>query len=228
MQVHWRTPLQKLDELEKCMNDWLSKEKNRWFEPSTSVTLQNIKYMRHLEITIGIPHNGCVLCVDRICQVSTIFCTGIGKTGAFVWRVRPPSTQLSHTIADNWESSRMRHRCPSRMSTQIPKRSRRTLERTNSWMSAGISRTFSLRHRRPLRSHSNRRRTTDRVPSGSNRHQTARRLVSALASQRVGKLACVRSAPMDRLFDTALAVLHECLLLILLVHAAYTCISRRS
>lgn len=43
------------------MNDWLSKEKNRWFEPSTSVTPQNIKYMRHLEITIGIGHNGCVV-----------------------------------------------------------------------------------------------------------------------------------------------------------------------
>ncbi|EKM59449.1 uncharacterized protein PHACADRAFT_86174 [Phanerochaete carnosa HHB-10118-sp] len=58
LQVHWRTPLEKLDELEKCMNNWLSKEKNRWFEPSTSVTLQNIKNMRHLEITIGISHNG--------------------------------------------------------------------------------------------------------------------------------------------------------------------------
>jgi hypothetical protein len=57
LQVHWRTPMEKLNQLEKCMNDWLSKEKNRWFEPSTSVTLQNIKYMRHLEITLGIPHN---------------------------------------------------------------------------------------------------------------------------------------------------------------------------
>ena len=56
--------MEKLDELEKCMNDWLSKEKNRWFEPSTSVTLQNIKYMRHLEITIGIGHNQFVILLN--------------------------------------------------------------------------------------------------------------------------------------------------------------------
>ena len=55
--MHWRTPMEKLDELANCMNDWLSKEKNRWYEPSTSVTLQNIKFMRHLEITLGIGHN---------------------------------------------------------------------------------------------------------------------------------------------------------------------------
>lgn len=57
IQVHWRTPLEKLDALEKCLNDWLATEKNRWFQPTTSVTLQNIKYMRHLELTIGIGHN---------------------------------------------------------------------------------------------------------------------------------------------------------------------------
>lgn len=60
LQVAWRTPLEKLDALEKCMNDWLATEENRWFEPSTSVVLQNIAYQRHLEITLGIGHNGCV------------------------------------------------------------------------------------------------------------------------------------------------------------------------
>ncbi|TFK56013.1 hypothetical protein OE88DRAFT_1621194 [Heliocybe sulcata] len=58
MQVAWRTPLEKLDQLEKCMNEWLQTEENRWFEPSTSVTLQHIDYQRFLEITIGIGHNG--------------------------------------------------------------------------------------------------------------------------------------------------------------------------
>ncbi|KAK2466332.1 hypothetical protein APHAL10511_001974 [Amanita phalloides] len=58
MQVAWRTPLEKLDELERCLNEWLSTEENRWFEPSTSITLQQIIYQRYLELTIGIGHNG--------------------------------------------------------------------------------------------------------------------------------------------------------------------------
>ncbi|KAF9535054.1 Mechanosensitive ion channel-domain-containing protein [Crepidotus variabilis] len=58
MQVAWTTPLTKLDALEKCMNDWLSTEENRWFEPSTNITLQHIKFQRYLELTIGIGHNG--------------------------------------------------------------------------------------------------------------------------------------------------------------------------
>ncbi|KAI0260914.1 Mechanosensitive ion channel-domain-containing protein [Gloeopeniophorella convolvens] len=58
MQVAWRTPFEKLDALEKCMNEWLARDENRWYVPSTSVTLQHIKYQRHLEITIGIAHNG--------------------------------------------------------------------------------------------------------------------------------------------------------------------------
>ena len=57
MQVSWRTPLEKLDQLEKCMNNWLQTEENRWFQPTTSVTLQHIEYQRFLEITIGIPCN---------------------------------------------------------------------------------------------------------------------------------------------------------------------------
>ncbi|KAH8118525.1 Mechanosensitive ion channel-domain-containing protein [Phellopilus nigrolimitatus] len=58
LQIAWRTPLEKLDALEKCLNEWLSTEENRWFEPNTSIMLQKIDFQRHLEITIGIPHNG--------------------------------------------------------------------------------------------------------------------------------------------------------------------------
>jgi len=58
MQVAWTTPLDKLDALEKCLNNWLSTEQNRWFEPSTSITLQHIAFQRYMELTIGIGHNG--------------------------------------------------------------------------------------------------------------------------------------------------------------------------
>ncbi|CAL1701610.1 unnamed protein product [Somion occarium] len=58
MQVAWRTPLEKLDALEECLNEWLSTEQNRWFESSTGVTLQKINFQRHLELTIIIPYNG--------------------------------------------------------------------------------------------------------------------------------------------------------------------------
>ena len=60
MQVAWTTPLDKLDALEKNLNNWLSTEPNRWFEPSTNITLQNIAFQRYLELTIGIGHNGYV------------------------------------------------------------------------------------------------------------------------------------------------------------------------
>uniref|UniRef100_A0A0W0F976 EF-hand domain-containing protein n=1 Tax=Moniliophthora roreri TaxID=221103 RepID=A0A0W0F976_MONRR len=58
IQVAWRTPLEKIDALEACMNSWLSTEENRWFEPATSIMVQNIKYQKYLELTIGIGHNG--------------------------------------------------------------------------------------------------------------------------------------------------------------------------
>ncbi|KAJ7781634.1 Mechanosensitive ion channel-domain-containing protein [Mycena metata] len=58
MQVAWRTPLAKLDALEAAVNTWLSTEQNRWFVPSTSITLQHIDFQRYLEITIGFGHNG--------------------------------------------------------------------------------------------------------------------------------------------------------------------------
>lgn len=57
IQVAWRTPQAKLDALEKKLNLWLSTEENRWFQPTTSVVLQNISYQRYLECSIGIPHN---------------------------------------------------------------------------------------------------------------------------------------------------------------------------
>jgi len=60
MQVAWRTPLEKLDALEKNLNSWLATEKNRWFEPNTSITFQHLDFQRYLEITIGIAHNGYV------------------------------------------------------------------------------------------------------------------------------------------------------------------------
>jgi small-conductance mechanosensitive channel len=57
IQVAWRTPQAKLDALEEKLNAWLSTEENRWFQPTTSVVLQNISYQRYLECTIGISHN---------------------------------------------------------------------------------------------------------------------------------------------------------------------------
>ena len=50
--------MEKLDALEGCMNEWLQTEEHRWFEPSTTIALQHIHYQRHLELTIGIGHNG--------------------------------------------------------------------------------------------------------------------------------------------------------------------------
>ncbi len=58
IQIEWSTPLEKIDELESCMNEWLSTEENRWFEPATSIVLQHIDFQRYLEITIGCLHNG--------------------------------------------------------------------------------------------------------------------------------------------------------------------------
>ncbi|KAG6863035.1 hypothetical protein C0991_008615, partial [Blastosporella zonata] len=58
LQVAWRTPLEKLDMLEKLMNEWLSTEENRWFDPRTSVALQHIEFQRYLTLTMGITPNG--------------------------------------------------------------------------------------------------------------------------------------------------------------------------
>ncbi|KAF8706854.1 Mechanosensitive ion channel, partial [Rhizoctonia solani] len=58
LQVDWRTPLSKLDELETKMNEWLASDDNRWYNPPTGVVLQHIDFQRCLELTMGIPHNG--------------------------------------------------------------------------------------------------------------------------------------------------------------------------
>ncbi|CAE6458333.1 unnamed protein product [Rhizoctonia solani] len=58
LQVDWRTPLSKLDQLEQKMNEWLASDQNRWYVPPTGVVLQHIDFQRSLELTMGIPHNG--------------------------------------------------------------------------------------------------------------------------------------------------------------------------
>ncbi|KAJ4472105.1 Mechanosensitive ion channel-domain-containing protein [Lentinula aciculospora] len=58
LQIHWRTPIAKLDALEKYLNNWLQTEQNRWFVPSTAIMFQSINFQRYLEVTIGIGHNG--------------------------------------------------------------------------------------------------------------------------------------------------------------------------
>ena len=74
MQVAWKTPLEKLDALEKCINEWLATEENRWFQPNTSITLQHIDYQKYLEITIGIGHNAYAFSISRfICRLLSFF-----------------------------------------------------------------------------------------------------------------------------------------------------------
>lgn len=81
MQVAWRTPLEKLDALEECLNEWLSTEQNRWFESSTGVTLQKISFQRHLELTIIIPYNGYVFyyITFPVCRLTQISVSGTGS-----------------------------------------------------------------------------------------------------------------------------------------------------
>ena len=69
MQVAWRTPLEKLDALEARLNEWLATEENRWFQPTTSIMLQKISFQRHLEITIGIPHNSYVYLIKSVSSI---------------------------------------------------------------------------------------------------------------------------------------------------------------
>ena len=87
MKVAWNTPMEKLDALEACMNEWLQTEEHRWFEPSTGVTFQHIHYQRHLEFTMGIGHNGCVPLPSstsgNVMRLRGIICfTATGRTGA--------------------------------------------------------------------------------------------------------------------------------------------------
>lgn len=98
-----------------CLNEWLSTEENRWYEPNTSVTLQKIEYQRYLEITIGIPHNSfvffshVVIVVER-CANSNL---AIGRTGAFAIPARLLSTSQPIIIADNLAYSVFSRICPS-------------------------------------------------------------------------------------------------------------------
>ncbi|THV05377.1 hypothetical protein K435DRAFT_816370 [Dendrothele bispora CBS 962.96] len=73
LQVAWRTPLEKLDELERCLNRWLSTEENRWYEPNTSLTFQKIVYQRYLEVTFPVGHNGTWQDWGLRCQRKTAF-----------------------------------------------------------------------------------------------------------------------------------------------------------
>jgi len=83
MQVAWTTPLKKLDALEKCLNNWLSTEENRWFEPSTNITLQNIQFQRYLELTMA------------------LVIMETGKIGVFAPLAKLHSTPLFNTIVAN-------------------------------------------------------------------------------------------------------------------------------
>ncbi|KAF5393674.1 hypothetical protein D9757_000348 [Collybiopsis confluens] len=58
LQLHWKTPIEKLDQLEASLNHWLETEQNRWFVPATAIMLQSINFQRYLEVTVGIGHNG--------------------------------------------------------------------------------------------------------------------------------------------------------------------------
>jgi len=86
MKVSWKTPMEKLDALEACMNEWLQTEEHRWFEPSTSIMFQHIHYQRHLELTIAIGHNGYVPSVlSTSCNMTRLtrksLSTVTGRTG---------------------------------------------------------------------------------------------------------------------------------------------------
>lgn len=77
MQVAWRTPLAKLDELEKHLNEWLATEENRWFQPPTSIMLQSINFQRYLEITVTLPHNSTWQDWGLTCARRTAFCAAV-------------------------------------------------------------------------------------------------------------------------------------------------------
>ncbi|CCO29298.1 hypothetical protein BN14_03306 [Rhizoctonia solani AG-1 IB] len=67
LQVDWRTPLSKLEQLETKMNEWLASDENRWYNPPTGVVLQHIDFQRCLELTMGIPHNGPAPNSNNVC-----------------------------------------------------------------------------------------------------------------------------------------------------------------
>lgn len=109
MQVEWRTPLEKLDQLEKCLNEWLATEEHRWFDPSTSIGFQHIDFQRYLTITIGIPHNGCVSTGSKLNDITEVGNEGLGKTGDFACNAGQHSTPLYNFTVANLVSSVMNH-----------------------------------------------------------------------------------------------------------------------
>jgi hypothetical protein len=100
LQVDWRTPLSKLEQLETKMNEWLASDENRWYNPPTGVVLQHIDFQRCLELTMGIPHNGYVL---SCAAIDTGFNLGVvhGKTGACAMHAKPPFTRPLNSTVDN-------------------------------------------------------------------------------------------------------------------------------
>jgi len=77
------------------MNEWLSTEEHRWFEPTTSVVLQKIEYQKYLELTIGIPHNRLVdvlFLASRTLRQLPL--TATGKIGEDELTEKPHSTPL--------------------------------------------------------------------------------------------------------------------------------------
>ncbi|EGG04448.1 uncharacterized protein MELLADRAFT_117083 [Melampsora larici-populina 98AG31] len=56
VQFGWDTPLEKIDELEEKMNDWLQTDEQRRFEPGTAAVIQNLVNQQYIEITFGMIH----------------------------------------------------------------------------------------------------------------------------------------------------------------------------
>lgn len=77
----WKTPMEKIDELEKCINDWLSVEENRWYQPSTSIVLQAINNQNYLEVSIVIPHNRSVITEQHCLSSLTHFSQQLAGLG---------------------------------------------------------------------------------------------------------------------------------------------------
>ncbi|KAH9813280.1 Mechanosensitive ion channel-domain-containing protein [Melampsora americana] len=56
VQFGWDTPLEKIDELEEKMNDWLQTDEQRRFEPGTAAVIQHLVNQQYIEITFGMIH----------------------------------------------------------------------------------------------------------------------------------------------------------------------------
>ncbi|KAL7413512.1 Mechanosensitive ion channel-domain-containing protein [Mrakia frigida] len=54
--VGWGTPTSKLDELEKCVSNWLATSEQRDLGASSAIMVQKIEFQTRIECTFGIPH----------------------------------------------------------------------------------------------------------------------------------------------------------------------------